>query len=248
MTRLKLNVLLAAAMSTCLGISAFAQAPQAGGKQPNVSQEKGKEDGAAAGVALLNQAADLVHYARENESPIAMLAAVQIIERVHTREASQPTKPEAKQNAEHVKEGTKGQTPAATLDPQKLLAEARAWAQQDPHLLALIDEESKHTTGTSATLGQVGGPIVRFDRVLAGYTDTWRFTFRAGEIARVAVVGDGDTDLDLYVYDANGNLITKDDDPTDNCAVAFTPYWTSEFRIIVVNRGGVYNNYMLITN
>jgi hypothetical protein len=248
MTRLRLNMLFALAISGCFGITALAQAPQAGGKQPNVAKEKGKEGAAAQAVALLRQAGDLVHYARENESPVAMLAAVEILERVQVKEASDKTKPEAQPSDEKVKEGTKGHTEAATLDPQKLLSEAKPWAQQNPHVLALIDAEAAKSHGATSTLGAYNGAIIHYDRVLAGYRDTWKIVFRAGEIARVAVVGDGDTGLDLYVFDANGNLITKDDDSTANAVVAFTPYITSEFRIVVVNRGGVYNNYMLATN
>lgn len=72
--------------------------------------------------------------------------------------------------------------------------------------------------------------------------------FRAGEDAVVTVQGDGDTDLDLYVYDENGNLIAKDDDNTDDCVATFTPRWTGRFYIVVVNRGSVYNTYHLQTN
>ena len=68
------------------------------------------------------------------------------------------------------------------------------------------------------------------------------------EIAEILVSGDGDTDLDLYVYDENGNLITSDTDYTDDCYVRFCPKWTGPFRIKIVNRGGVYNNYIILTN
>ena len=64
----------------------------------------------------------------------------------------------------------------------------------------------------------------------------------------MTVVGDGDTDLDLYVYDQNGNLIDKDVDYTDNCVCTFVPRWTGLFVIKIVNRGSVYNRYVLRTN
>jgi hypothetical protein len=83
------------------------------------------------------------------------------------------------------------------------------------------------------------------ERVAAGATDVYTVTFRGGERATVTVRGDGDTDLDLYVYDENGNLIVKDDDHTDNCVVSFTPKWTGPFKIRVVNRGNVYNQYTI---
>ena len=70
----------------------------------------------------------------------------------------------------------------------------------------------------------------------------------ANFLAEVVVSGDGDTDLDLYVYDSNGNLIAKDDDYTDGCYVRWRPSWTGRFIIKIVNRGPVYNKYVLMTN
>src|ERR1700719_2179133 len=95
-------------LNGCLGIGiGSAQTPPADTKGPNVSPEKGKE-GNAASVSLLSQAGALVHYARENESPLAMLTAVQILERVHVKEAADKTKPETKKSGTDIKEGKKG--------------------------------------------------------------------------------------------------------------------------------------------
>jgi len=96
--------------------------------------------------------------------------------------------------------------------------------------------------------GAVRGPVYARDAVNPGSADVYRITFRGGEIARVALSGDGDTDLDLYVYDESGNLIAKDDDRSDDCYVSWIPRWTGSFKIRVVNRGRVYNEYVLATN
>ena len=87
---------------------------------------------------------------------------------------------------------------------------------------------------------------ILYDKVYGGYTDTWTYTFRANSQTRVTVDGDGDTDLDLYIYDENDNLITMDDDGTDYCVCTWTPRWTGQFKIKIVNRGNVYNRYQLI--
>jgi hypothetical protein len=92
----------------------------------------------------------------------------------------------------------------------------------------------------------VGGRKYTRTSVNANSEDVFRVTFRGGELARVALSGDGDTDLDLYVYDENGSLIAKDDDSSDDCYVSWVPRWTSSFKIRVVNRGRVYNEYVLI--
>ncbi|MDY2605779.1 MAG: hypothetical protein SOW10_06490 [Alloprevotella sp.] len=101
-------------------------------------------------------------------------------------------------------------------------------------------------TMTTDTNDKIGPSIDLYDKVLAGYTDTWTYTFRANSEARVTVEGDGDTDLDLYIYDENNNLITKDDDNIDYCICTWTPKWTGTFKIKIVNRGSVYNRYHLM--
>lgn len=103
-------------------------------------------------------------------------------------------------------------------------------------------------TLTSVWAGAVGGPKQTRTRVQPGGTDVFTVAFRAGESARILLSGDGDTDLDLYIFDALGNLISKDDDRTDDCVAQWTPRWTGKFTIKVVNRGAVYNEYTLITN
>jgi hypothetical protein len=220
--------------------AASGQAAQSNSKQPNSSDQKGKE-GTAAAVSMLSQATSLVNYARENESALAMLTAVQMLERVQVQD-----------NAQRVgtKEGKKGNTPAPTLDPQQLLAEAKPWAKDNPNLTAMIDAEAaKAKAGTaSGTLGSTRGAIAHRDSVNARAWDDYVISFYGGEVARIAVVGDGDTDVDLYVYDESGHLIAKDDDRTAECVVAFVPRWTGPFRVRVVNNGYVYSNYILMTN
>jgi hypothetical protein len=102
--------------------------------------------------------------------------------------------------------------------------------------------------GAAVQAGAVGGPKVLHTAVLARSTDVYHVSFRAGEMAVVTVIGDGDTDLDLYVYDAFGNLVGSDEDLTDTCVVSFLPPRTGVYTIRVVNRGNVYNNYTITTN
>ena len=96
--------------------------------------------------------------------------------------------------------------------------------------------------------GAVGGPKQSTTRVNARAADVYTISFRGGESARITVAGDGDTDLDLYVYDEFGNLVASDDDSTDYCVVGWTPRFTGPFTVRVVNRGGVYNQYRITTN
>ena len=100
----------------------------------------------------------------------------------------------------------------------------------------------------AARAGAVGGPKIQDTSVAAYGADNYTLEFWAGVPARVALKGDGDTDLDLYVYDEFGNLVASDTDGSDLCAVEWYPRWTGAFRIRVVNRGPVYNEYRIITN
>jgi hypothetical protein len=99
-----------------------------------------------------------------------------------------------------------------------------------------------------AHAGTVGGSTRTVEQVKANITDVYNLSFIAGQEAIVDVKGDGDTDLDLYIYDSSGNLITKDEDYTDHCVARWTPKWTGKFTIKIKNRGGVPNSYVMTTN
>lgn len=88
-----------------------------------------------------------------------------------------------------------------------------------------------------------GGSRYDQHRVEANDADVFELVFSAEREAVVTVKGDGDTDLDLYVYDRHGNLIVCDEGLSDSCIVRFWPFRTGNFRIVVRNRGKVFNVY-----
>jgi hypothetical protein len=230
-----------------------AQTPAAGAAQSGENQaaEKGRDTSGDA-VARLGQAAELVAYAREHESPVAMVTAVQMLRGVRAQEGgdrvgAEATQPVAKGDAQ--KEEPKRAESEPTLDPATLLQEARSWAEGDAPMLALIDAElARPAAAPGATLGpQVPGGVIRMVRRIPARTIVhWNITFRGGEIAHVNVVGDGDTDLDVYVYDQNGNLIARDMRFGDRVGVSWTPRWTGPFRIEVHNLGRIWNGALII--
>ena len=115
-------------------------------------------------------------------------------------------------------------------------------------LAAAVAAGATATTAGRCRAGALPGPKMTAERVAAHTRDHYFVTFAGGKIARVAVSGDGDTDLDLYVYDENGNLVASDVGTTDRAVATWTPRWTGPFTIRVVNLGNVYNEYRITTN
>jgi hypothetical protein len=87
----------------------------------------------------------------------------------------------------------------------------------------------------------------RIDQVQAYDTDVWRVWVPGNRDVRVTVRGDGDTDLDLFVYDAgSGRLLGMDNDYTDYCVTTFrSPRGGRWLEIHVRNLGGVWNEYAI---
>lgn len=188
----------------------------------------------------LQLAAELSKYGYANNDALSLIQAARLSKQAGLTEAAADKKESGKKDAALASSGKSGQV---SLDPSKLLADAKAKAGNDDVLLALIDDVSK-----TQTRGAVGGARYNVSNVNANDYDLYNLQFRAGQTATVIVIGDGDTDLDLYVYDANGNLIDSDTDYSDNCICTWVPRWTGTFTIKIVNRGSVYNHYVLRTN
>lgn len=103
--------------------------------------------------------------------------------------------------------------------------------------------------GTATLAGGFPAPYgPHKDSVNANDTDVYTMTFRGGEEAIIVVEGDLDTILVLEVRDENGNLVARDNDLLPPCVVRFTPQWTGQFKVRVINTGSVYNEYTIATN
>jgi len=206
---------------------------------PKLNTSPEKAAGAVTGVADLAALASLVDWARDNRSPEALATAAQIL-------GSMGAVATPREKTVTEGEGQDGEKtgPELQLDAAALLAEAVALANE-----LKLKNLAKHLgTLTAGTRGAVGGPKYTVERVNAYDTDYYVLTFAGLSTATVAISGDGDTDLDLRVYDENGNQIASDVGSTDDASVTWTPAWTGAFRIEVKNLGGVYNQYVIVTN
>ena len=98
-----------------------------------------------------------------------------------------------------------------------------------------------------AMAGVVGGARVTNETIYARGSDVYHFTFRGGVPARVVAHADGE-DIDMYVYDEGGHLITKDTLPDDTPVCTWTPCWTGSFTIKIKNCEDSDVRYAIRTN
>jgi hypothetical protein len=99
-----------------------------------------------------------------------------------------------------------------------------------------------------AEAGRIPGPGKDTIVCQAYGSVTYYATFRGGELASVAIVGDGFTDLDIFVYDMQGRLVAQGIGPTDIELVTWLPAQTQTYRIVVRNLGSTWNRCSMATN
>jgi hypothetical protein len=71
---------------------------------------------------------------------------------------------------------------------------------------------------------------------------------RGAEVLRVAAVGDGDTDIDLMVLDAQGRTLCEDRLGDHYPMCTLTPGQAARLRIDVINRGPIGAKVQILTN
>lgn len=214
----------------CLPLGVFAQ------------EHKGVVDQSASPEMIaLQTAANLAKYGYATYSPTSLIEAARIFGTTKVQDADFEKTRASEATAEQ-------KQAKVNFDPAKLLADAKKYAGKDKIVLALAKKVEREITSSGATRGAVGGPRYSEDRVYGKDYVDFQCKFWANELAEVVVIGDGDTDLDLYIYDASGNLIASDTDYTDDCICRWVPAWTGSFTIRIMNRGVVYNNFVIATN
>ena len=63
-------------------------------------------------------------------------------------------------------------------------------------------------------------------------------SFKAGKEFEATADGTKNTDVNLYVYDAAGNEVGKDDSPGPKCSVKVTPAKDGKYKFVLKNTGG----------
>ncbi|MDW8469036.1 MAG: hypothetical protein RML56_08785 [Burkholderiales bacterium] len=233
-----------AALSLACGVGANALAQSAekaaeGKKGRNVVAKAAREATPQARALDLARLADrLASYGEQRKDALSLIVAA----RLFAEAGVQPATFERSAGKGKGEQGAPAPQPReATVSG--LLARARQYAGERKDLLALADDVEK-----AGVRGAVGGPRAATYVVNAFASDIFRVTFRGLEPALVGISGDGDTDLDLFVYDDAGRLVCRSERPVDEEICQWVPRWTGVFRIEVRNLGRVWNRYLILTN
>jgi hypothetical protein len=65
----------------------------------------------------------------------------------------------------------------------------------------------------------------------------FKLDFQAGMKVAITVKGEKQTDVNLFVYDADKKELAKDDSPGPDCKVTFTPKEDGSLTVVVLNKG-----------
>jgi hypothetical protein len=233
-----LNFLLPALATTAF--AAFALPALAEGttadpaKGPNLNSAA---TGTKGGVATMALAQDLYTLGMSTKDALTVLTAAKLAGSVDVKEVEQ-------------KKETKGDALAdqadgvdAPVDAATMMAAAKELAGEDEVIAGLIEDAM-----AEGARGRVGGASSTLSRLPAGQSDIWEIPFYGDSYAEVAVLGDGDANLDVLVTDENGNTICYDVSWSDKIYCDFVPSWNGYFYVTVQNNGGSRNSYYLMTN
>jgi len=208
----------------------------------NVSAERGEASEAAQAIANVTLAEQIAELGRAQRSPLLLASAAQILNSAGTFAEEQREKAETEGEAE----GDKAAPARAVNTPESLYAEAIAAAkdQGDAALTAILESQAR----VGGTRGLVGGARVHNDRVIG--RDVYNLQFHGERQAVIQLLGDGD-DIEIYIFDSNGNFITSDANGISTVRhVTWTPRWTGDFRVVIVNPSDrvPYVDYRITTN
>lgn len=235
MTRNFLFSLLSATALATLPMSAMAEDKTG----ENVQQMA--EDAAPGAVSKAALAQDLFNHAQETKNAVAALAAAQIMMSLDVEDVEREKETKDNPDAGDVSDAEgNADTPA---DSKAMLAAAREYAGGDPAVVGLIEDAE-----AEGARGRIGGASRTLSRLRAGKIDIFKVPFYGGRLAEIAILGDGDADLDLLVTDENGNTICLDRSYSDKLYCSFTPRWDGYFVVAVANQGRVRNSYYILTN
>ena len=251
----------AALALTPLLIGLPSQSGLASGTKKSANKMPGdKKSTATPAVDQAAMAARLALRGEKARSPILMLAAAELLSGLREGKAkSATTVTKSADTKTTPKKDAKKQT--GELSIANLVDKALEFARGDKQLTALVEKRAERLSSRGLVASQGAGKTsirirgTTFKIISRGYIRPgYRLAiknvrFEGRRPARIVIVGDGDGDLDLWVYDGNnGVLIRKDTDRSSVCAVGWTPRYTGPFKVVVRNVGRVTEKYYVLAN
>jgi hypothetical protein len=202
----------------------------------NVNTEGTGEAGA---TATLSMAHELYAMGVEAGDALTVLTAAKLAASAEVKEGGD------------IKKETKGEDPAEDAEgdaeapavADEMFAKAMELAGDDEALKGIISDAE-----AEGSRGRIGGAVSWLSRLPAGKVDVWEVPFFGNSYAEVAIVGDGDANLDMVITDENGNVICYDVSRSDQVYCDFVPAWDGYFYVTVENTGRSRNSYYLLTN
>lgn len=132
---------------------------------------------------------------------------------------------------------------ADPLSAEAMLNAAAVLAEGDPVMEKLVRD-----VRFTDVKGVPGGPVYSSTAIAAAKDHKYpQVPFEGGAYAEIYVEGQGQSNLDLFVYDGAGRLVCSDTDITDIAYCGWKPLATEEFTIQVINKGNG-TQYSLVTN
>jgi hypothetical protein len=223
MLSLKHSLIAASLFAMSAGMAVAANKGTNSGKQGDGAASR---KGEAATLAV-----QLGRYADKNKDATAMIVAARLAQDAGIRD----TKLDKKSP-----EGTKA---GPDYTPKAMLDRAKQYAGDRKDVIAMADDAAQ-----ASSRGRVEGPFRGTTVVKAGQTDVINVTLQGGDAALIAISGDGDSDLDLFVLDENGNQVCRSTSTGDDEYCRFTPKWTGKFTVRIKNHGRIDNRYQLMFN
>jgi hypothetical protein len=201
-------------------------------------------------LKALQMASDMAQYGIAKKQPMLLVSAAQIlienpVGNLKVEKEEQSKDADAKPNAAD-KTTKSAQTVAFTS--KDLLAKAQEMAKGDATVLAAIQKTEASKAPEVAFGGAISGSVHTTRRVDGYSRYSFTCTYVGGRLAEMYLKGDGDSDLDYYLYDSYGNLVDSDEDSTDSAIFRWYPNSTMTYRVVVRNRGGTYNVFQILTN
>ncbi len=192
-------------------------------------------------LETLQTAASLIRYGYETRSATALVEGARMVAAVSPRRAmpgelggdEEETGP-----VEHF---------ALNFEPEVLLADARQLAGDNATVLQLIRElEQELEMGTLR--GAVDGPVYLTSTVKKGLTKDFKITFKVDELAEVKMTSMECIDLDLFIYDEFGHLVSCDVGCAEESSCSWVPVWTGTYTVRVYNADYSDQLFYLMTN